>query len=166
MDTIDADQVESGGGRHSIKLGVTFEDPETPEYEHAVVWGFEPTLATDSQTPILEVRTVLHKKYWDEIDADLTRSTSDDGSEVVYSGGWMTGPFSTSAIPESIKSKFKCIFGQPLTENTFTCPNDVFDIDLEDPTLPPIPDDHEVVLPEFTVKVDGDYTEYLDEDDE
>lgn len=165
METIDADQVKTSGGRHSIKLGVTFEDPETPDYEHAIVWGFEPTLATDSQTPTLEVRSVLHKKYWEEIDAELTLATSDDGSEVIFSGGWMSGPFETAQVPQSITEKLTTIFGTELAQNTIEKPEQIFDIELEEVELPQIPESHSVVVPEFTVKIDGDYIEYLDEAD-
>lgn len=165
MKTIATEEVRSTGGRHSIKIGVVFEDPDTPDYEHAIVWGFEPTLATDSQTPTLEIRTVLHKKYWAELDADLTLPTSDDGSEVVYSGGWMSGPFETTQVPQSVQDTLNAIFGDVLTRNTIEQADEIFDSDLETVPLPVIPDTHSVIVPEFTVKIDGDYTEYLDEDD-
>lgn len=167
MKTLDNHEVRSDGGRHEIKLGVTFTDPDTPEYEHSISWHFEPTFATDTQTPFLEVSGFIHKKYWTEIsdEIDHTLYTTDDGSEIVESGGWFDKPYEAKTLPESVRTHFNSLFGTTLTENTFERAAELTTVDRTPIDIPEIPTDHKVHTFEINLKLDGSYTEELDEDD-
>jgi len=167
MDSVQSEDVQCTGGHHTIKIGVTFEDRKSPDYKHSIVWGFEPTLATEGKHPILEVRTILHKKYSNNINPDYTIPTQDDGSEVINHGGWTDGPFTTDAIPNSVKDKLSEMFGDELAENTIKNPQEVLDIDCEfsEVTLPNIPNKHTVILPEFIVEIHGSYVNHLSKEE-
>lgn len=167
MQTLDNSEVRSDGGRHEIKLGITFTDPETPDYEHSISWHFEPSFLTDTQTPFLEVCGFVHKKYWANIREEIehTRQTTDDGSEIVESGGWFNKPYETDTIPDSIKSHLADLFTDTLAENTTERVSEFSPTELTEISIPEIPSNHEVHTFEMVIKTDGSYTEDLDEDD-
>lgn len=163
MDTVDASQVRYDGGTHKIKLGVTFQDEDTPEYEHSVMWAFEPTLATDSQNARLDVSSFIHKKYWTKLD-DVEHGlfTEEDGSEIIESAGWFDSPYNPSTIHPLVLDKLRALFGDEIVDNTINNPSDNIDSEIDMPEIPP---SAEVEVFEIHLQLDGSYTEELSEDD-
>lgn len=153
----------SGGGSHTIALGVRYQDADDPEYEHALVWKFEPTFATDSQTPMLESRGFLHKQYWvenrDEI--EYTHYSTDDGSNLVESYGWFD-TIAVSSVPEQVWGEMEALFGSEVRTNTFETP--VGGADAVMPTVS-VPTEAEAFVAELELKVDARASEEIDEDD-
>jgi hypothetical protein len=166
MNSIEKERVEDDGGKTDIWVGVCFEDDDSKEYEHSIVWRFEPTFATDSQTPVLEIRRVLHKKYWVGLDEKVTTPTTDDGSDIKVSKGWAEGPFDPSQLPESVFKKLRYIFGDELAQNTVIEAADILDVDFTSVNLIDIPNSHTVITPEFTIKANGRYTDSVDKSHE
>lgn len=164
MKSVDKDEISAQPQELEFKIGVIFEDSETPRYNHSVVWRFEPTLRTGSQDPILTVSSLIHKKYYREIDANITSSRTDDGSNLVNTGDWYDKPIDTSVIPETVRNKFESIFGETLATNTFEKPEDVLDTEVTEIDIPEIPDDHYVIVPEINIKYKGSYTERVESD--
>lgn len=160
MESVANSEVTSTGGRHSIRIGVVFQDPEESVYKHQIMWLFEPTLATDSQTPLFEVRGIRHKKYWEGVDIDIM-SIEPDEAEEVHSHGWSNGPYSTETIPETIGEKLAELFGSELSENTMAGIEDGEEVN----DIPAVPEKHQVEIHDICLKVDGSYAEELDEDD-
>lgn len=165
MKSVDNDELLVGVEENEVRIGVIFEDSDTPRYHHSIVWGFKPTLQTDSQNPILTVSNFIHKKYYREIDVNMTSATSDDGSNLVNSGGWGDKPFDTSCVPDSVKARFKSIFGDVLTKNTFDNAEDILDTELTDIDVPDIPDKHRVIIPKSNIQYSGRYSEDVEPDD-
>lgn len=161
MESVTNSEVRSDGGQYRIKLGVTFEDLETPEYEHAVMWGFEPTLAVDSQNPRLDLNYIIHKKYWEELDVEPTKFSEDDGSEMIHSYGYFDSPYDPECVPDSVRNKMSELFGDELVKGTFSNPPESADV----VDVPEIPSEHSVELFTIDINVDGSYSEELEEDD-
>lgn len=161
MDSVTNSEVHACGGRHEIKLGVTFSDTEDPEYNHTVMWGFEPTFAVDSQNPRLDLMYVIHKKYWEELDVEPTKFTEDDGSELVDSYGYFDAPYDPSCVPTTVREKFTELFSEELAEGTFNNPPEC----PESVDVPNIPEDHSVSVFSMLLQVDGSYTEEVSEED-
>lgn len=153
--------VRPTGGRYEIKMGVKFEDEDDPEYNHVIMWGFEPTLAVDSQSPRLDLNYVIHKKYWEELEVEPVKFTEDDGAEIVNSYGYFDSPYDPDCVTDSIKEKFKNLFGRELTNGTFNNPPE----STESVDLPSVPEPHSTEVFEMTIQVDGSYTEELEESD-
>lgn len=160
MQTVDNDLVLSGGGEYSIKIGVTFPTEEEKQKE-SIVWTFVPQLNT-GRTKNLQVQSVLHKKYWTEVDVDMTQATADDGSEIKYYGSYSEGPFCTSKIPNTVTTVLTETFGETLAQNTL---NREDTSQLTDPELREIPSEHICIIPEFTLRLTGEYTEELSRTD-
>lgn len=161
MDSVTNSNVRSTGGRYEIKLGVTFSDKDDSEYNHAVMWGFEPSLTVDSQNPRLDLNYIIHKKYWSELDVEPTKFTEDDGSELVHSHGYFDSPYNPEHIPETVKNKLEELFSEELVDGTFNNPPE----NADSVEVPTISEEHSVEVFEMTIQVDGSYTEELEEDD-
>lgn len=161
MDSVSADEVQASGGRYAMKLGVTFSDSDDPEYNHVVMFGFEPTLAVDSQNPRLDLNYIIHKKYWEELDVEPAKFTEDDGSELIHAHGYFDSPYDPSLVPNSVRGKFTELFGEELADGTFTNPPEK----AETVAVPDIPGSHTVGVFDLTIQLDGTYTEELSEDD-
>lgn len=163
MDTVNNQEVRSSGGRHEVCFGVTFDDEEDAEYEHSIVWTFVPTLSTGPENARFEVMNLIHKRYPKSLRGSVTQTnfSRDDGSEILHSHGWGSSPHPTESVPETVRERFRSLFGDELAEHTFTARDERVDA-VE---LPEIPDDHSASIVDITLRIDGLYTEDIPEED-
>lgn len=152
----------SNGGSHRIAVGARYDDPETPEYRHALVWKFNPTLQRGPQTPTFDCVGFVHKKYWRDIEPDIayTHDTTDDGSEVIESHGW-SDTIDVTTTPDIVREHFESLFGSENRENAFTNPR----IEGEEAPDVSLPKDASAFTAEFDVVISGRTTEELSPDD-